>query len=103
MSKESATFFSNKGRLTQSDFALKTTTLSVPVIAMKTKNRVYIMTKQNEGIADKALPLKSRIFIIDKSLGIGGSGLKTDFKIVLKRARKIAKKFFFRIWKIDFC
>jgi len=95
MSKESATFFSNKGRLTQSDFALKTTTLSVPVIAMKTKNRVYIMTKQNEGIADKALPLKSRIFIIDKSLGIGGSGLKTDFKIVLKRARKIAKNFSF--------
>jgi len=37
MSKESATFFSNKGRLTQSDFALKTTTLSVPVIAMKSK------------------------------------------------------------------
>ena len=53
------------------------------------------MTKQNEKLEDKALPLKSKIFIVDKSLGIGGSGLKTDFRIVLKRARKIAKNFSF--------
>jgi 20S proteasome subunit alpha 2 len=93
MSKETTSFFSNKGRLTQSDFALKTAFYSEPIIAMKTKKSVYILSKQNERMEDKALPLKSKIFIIDKSLGIGGCGLKTDFKIVLKRARKIAKNF----------
>ena len=37
MSKNSQTFFNNKGRLSQTDFALKTTNLSDPVIAIKSK------------------------------------------------------------------
>ena len=53
------------------------------------------MTKQNEITDNKTSTLKSNIFIIDKSLGIAGCGLKTDFKIVLKRARKITKNFSF--------
>jgi hypothetical protein len=37
MSKNSHSFFNNKGRLSQTDFALKTTNYSDPVIAIKSK------------------------------------------------------------------
>lgn len=42
MSKNSQIFFNNKGRLTQTDFAIKTTNLSDPVIAIKSKYLKYI-------------------------------------------------------------
>ena len=37
MSKNPQTFFNFKGRLSQTDFALKTTNYSDPVIAIKSK------------------------------------------------------------------
>jgi len=53
------------------------------------------MAKQNLNEDDKMSEQLSKIFIVDKSLGLAGCGLKTDLKIVVKRARKIAKNFSF--------
>jgi hypothetical protein len=48
MRKNSQSFFNNKGRLSQTDFALKTTDLSDPVIAIKSKYlRIYPKIKIN--------------------------------------------------------
>lgn len=57
------------------------------------------MTKENETDEDNNLFWKSKLFIIDKGLGIAGCGLKTDLQIVIKRARKIAKNFSFAYGK----
>jgi len=53
------------------------------------------MAKQTVGDDNKLSNWNSKIFIIDKSVGLAGCGLKTDLKIVVKRARKIAKNFSF--------
>ena len=53
------------------------------------------MTKQHENHEGEISNWESKIFIIDKCLGVAGCGLKTDLKIIVKRARKIAKNFSF--------
>lgn len=53
------------------------------------------MTKQHETQEGEVSTWESKIFIIDKCLGLAGCGLKTDLKIIVKRARKIAKNFSF--------
>ena len=57
------------------------------------KKRVCVITKNNEIEEDNTSTWKSKLFVIDKSLGIAGCGLKTDLKIVINRARKISKNF----------
>ena len=95
MSKQNSTVFNSRGRLSQSDYALQTVSLSDPIVAIKTKSRVCIITRQNETDEDATSMGSSNLFVIDKSLGLAGCGLKTDLKIIVKRARKIAKNFSF--------
>ena len=56
---------------------------------------VCVMTKRNDLEENKTPVWNSKIFVINKSIGLAGCGLKTDLKIIVKRARKIAKNFSF--------
>ena len=66
MSKQNSTVFNSRGRLSQSDYALQTVSLSDPIVAIKTKSRVCIITRQNETDEDATSMGGSNLFVIDK-------------------------------------
>jgi 20S proteasome subunit alpha 2 len=89
----SLTTFNSDGRLTQTDYASIASSVSVSIIALKSKNGSAMLAKINSDITVSDTSFTSRIFIINNKIGIAGAGLYPDLKLIIKRARRQAKLF----------
>nr|UXY88034.1 proteasome A-type subunit-like protein [Cryptomonas curvata] len=89
----SLTTFNSDGRLTQTDYASIAVSVSVSIIALKSKNSSVVLAKINSDITVSDTSFTSRIFIINNKIGIAGAGLYPDLKLIIKRARRQAKLF----------
>ncbi len=95
--KTSFTTFNSKGRLSQIEFAKKTVSYSNTLIGVKTQNGTIVALKTNKEMNFELPFFSSKIFIINKKIGISGSGLSQDIRILIKRARRHAE-----IYKYNF-
>mmetsp|Transcript_38973 Transcript_38973/g.79787 ORF Transcript_38973/g.79787 Transcript_38973/m.79787 type:complete len:236 (-) Transcript_38973:2080-2787(-) len=93
MSESSLTIFNPRGRLSQIDYATNAIASSNTTVGLKTKTHVIIITKTSKNIEFEEKPGNSTIFIIDKNIGLSGSGLNTDMMVIVQKARRMAQKF----------
>ncbi|ABW98285.1 prsA2 (nucleomorph) [Hemiselmis andersenii] len=87
------TTFNSKGKLLQVEYAKRAVSLSHTIIAVKTKQNAIIGTKINQITKSEFPFFGTKIFIINKKMGMGGTGMYQDIKILVKKARNHAKTF----------
>mmetsp|Transcript_11334 Transcript_11334/g.28151 ORF Transcript_11334/g.28151 Transcript_11334/m.28151 type:complete len:238 (+) Transcript_11334:237-950(+) len=87
------TTFNSKGKLLQVEYAKRAVGFSHTIIALKTKKNAFIVTRMNP-IPKSEFPFfGTKLFIISKKIGVGGTGMYQDIKILVKKARNHAKTF----------
>ena len=89
----SLTTFNSIGRLTQIDYVSNMISASTSVIALKSKNCSILLSKVNFDITMSDFCFTSRLFIVNNKIGIAGTGLYPDLKLIIKRARRQAQIF----------
>nr|UXY87050.1 proteasome A-type subunit-like protein [Cryptomonas sp.] len=89
----SLTTFNQDGRLTQIDNALKAVIFSNTVVALKSKNCGVLIAMNNSNNFVSEICFTPRVFIVNNKIGIAGSGLYPDLRLLVKRARRQAKIF----------
>jgi 20S proteasome subunit alpha 2 len=92
-SDRALTTFNSKGKLIQVEFAKRAVNSNSLIIALKTEKNAIIATKMNQSTESKYPFFSSKIFIINKKIGVGGTGMYQDIKILIKKARNHAKSF----------
>mmetsp|Transcript_30060 Transcript_30060/g.76171 ORF Transcript_30060/g.76171 Transcript_30060/m.76171 type:complete len:238 (-) Transcript_30060:874-1587(-) len=87
------TTFNSKGKLLQVEYAKRAVSLSHTIIAIKTKKNAILATKMNQVVKSEYPFFGTKIFIINKKIGLGGTGMHQDIKILVKKARNHARTF----------
>lgn len=83
----SLTTFNSKGLLPQVEYAKKAAILSNTIISIKTKKGIITGLKNDKNNESELDYFSSKFFLINKRIGIAGSGFSQDIKILVKRAR----------------
>lgn len=93
----SLTTFSNGGKLSQIESALKAVSLGSQCVGVKAKNGAVIAceAKPTSPLVEKATNLK--VQKINDNVGVVYSGVNTDFHVILKSLRKASIKYSLRL------
>ncbi|KAK6043475.1 multicatalytic endopeptidase domain protein, partial [Cooperia oncophora] len=86
----SLTTFSPSGKLMQIEYALNAVKNGQPSVGLRAKDGVVLST---ENIASVLFEDQPKIEKISKHIGCVYSGMGPDFRILVKRARKIAMEY----------
>lgn len=90
----SLTTFSPSGKLGQLEHALNAVTSGVPALGIKAKDGVVIATEKKfqTSLVDESSFTK--VESLTKNVGSVYAGMPPDYRVILKRARKAAQKYF---------
>jgi len=86
-SDNSLTTFNSQGKLLQVEYAKIASCSSNTIIILKTKKNAIMAIKNNQDNHIEMPFFGSKIFLINKKIGIGGAGLFQDIRMLVKRAR----------------
>eukprot|EP01092_Planopodium_desertum_P007956 TRINITY_DN3287_c0_g3_i1.p1 TRINITY_DN3287_c0_g3~~TRINITY_DN3287_c0_g3_i1.p1 ORF type:complete len:243 (+),score=21.03 TRINITY_DN3287_c0_g3_i1:28-729(+) len=93
----SLTTFSPSGKLVQIEYALNAVEAGPTSLAIKAKNGVVLATEKKLPVLIEAESME-KIAVITKDIGMVYSGMGPDYRVLVRRARKIAEKYF-RVYK----
>jgi 20S proteasome subunit alpha 2 len=89
----SLTTFNSEGRLLQVEYAKKAAMLSNTIISLRLKEGLLVALKNDSKIKGEISFFGTRLFLINKKIGLGGAGFFQDIKIIVKKARTHSKAY----------
>jgi 20S proteasome subunit alpha 2 len=93
MDEKNLISFDSRGHLTQIDYAKRCVSSSNTIISMNTINcSVVFLNSFSSRLGNF---IDTNIFIINKFICISGTGMFSDLKLIIKRARKDAMSFYY--------
>ena len=92
-SQVSLTTFNSEGRLLQVEYAKKAAMLSNTIISLKLKSGILIALKNDNKSVSEISFFGTRLYLINKKIGLGGAGFFQDIRIIVKKARNHSKTY----------
>lgn len=90
----SLTTFSPSGKLVQIEYALSAVAAGAPSVGIKASNGVVIATEKKHKSVLYDEHSVHKVEMITKNIGMVYSGMGPDYRLLLRRARKIAQVYF---------
>ncbi|XP_033111980.1 proteasome subunit alpha type-2 [Anneissia japonica] len=90
----SLTTFSPSGKLVQIEYALNAVAAGAPSVGIKASNGVVIATEKKQKSILYDEHSINKVEMITKNIGMVYSGMGPDYRVLVRRARKLAQQYF---------
>jgi len=92
----SLTTFSPSGKLVQIEYALASVATGAPSVAIKASNGVVLATEKNYKSVLYEEHSIHKVEMVTKHIGMVYSGMGPDYRLLVRRARKLAQQYYLR-------